>query len=263
VVSQPDRRRGRGSATAPSPVKAAALELGLPVTDTVADVVAAGWTSAWCVAYGRSSARPCSAAVPMVNLHFSLLPGGGAPPPSSGPCWPVTRRPGVLPSCSSRRGSTPARCSPCETVPIGAEEPADELRDRLVAVGSRCSSTPSCPASASRPPGRCPHRRPPRSTPPSSSSGWERPAVELHRPDPARSGVDHLPRAAPQGGARHARPRATEPGPPGTIGADGLTVATGAGSLRLVEVQPEGKAPQPADAWRNGARPGPDDRLGT
>jgi methionyl-tRNA formyltransferase len=31
VVSQPDRRRGRGSALVPSPVKARALELGLPV----------------------------------------------------------------------------------------------------------------------------------------------------------------------------------------------------------------------------------------
>ena len=42
VVSQPDRRRGRGSALVPSPVKAAALELGLPVTDRVDDVVDAG-----------------------------------------------------------------------------------------------------------------------------------------------------------------------------------------------------------------------------
>ena len=38
VVSRPDRRRGRGGALVPSPVKAAALELGLPVTDKVDDV---------------------------------------------------------------------------------------------------------------------------------------------------------------------------------------------------------------------------------
>ena len=38
VVSRPDRRRGRGGALVPSPVKAAALELGLPVTDRVDDV---------------------------------------------------------------------------------------------------------------------------------------------------------------------------------------------------------------------------------
>ena len=40
VVSQPDRRRGRGGATSPSPVKAAALDLGLPVTDRIDDVIA-------------------------------------------------------------------------------------------------------------------------------------------------------------------------------------------------------------------------------
>src|SRR5262245_30413524 len=37
VVSRADARRGRGSATSPSPVKAAALELGLLVTDRVDD----------------------------------------------------------------------------------------------------------------------------------------------------------------------------------------------------------------------------------
>ena len=31
VVTQPDRRRGRGKALVPSPVKARAVELGLPV----------------------------------------------------------------------------------------------------------------------------------------------------------------------------------------------------------------------------------------
>ena len=39
VVSRADARRGRGSATAPSPVKAAALELGIPGTDLVDDVL--------------------------------------------------------------------------------------------------------------------------------------------------------------------------------------------------------------------------------
>jgi methionyl-tRNA formyltransferase len=49
-------------------------------------------------------------------------------------------------------------------------------------------------------------------------------------------------------------------GAPGTV--DGDRVVTGAGTLRLVEVQPEGKGRQPATAWRNGARPTPGERLG-
>ncbi|HEV2759148.1 MAG TPA: hypothetical protein VGV86_06220, partial [Acidimicrobiales bacterium] len=54
------------------------------------------------------------------------------------------------------------------------------------------------------------------------------------------------------------------PGPelaPGEIDADALLVGTGEGALELVEVQPEGKGPQPAAAWRNGARLQPGEQL--
>jgi methionyl-tRNA formyltransferase len=42
----------------------------------------------------------------------------------------------------------------------------------------------------------------------------------------------------------------------------GLDVACGDGALRLVVVQPEGRAPMSAEAWRNGARPAADEELG-
>src|SRR5207237_1410712 len=74
VVCRPDKRRGRGGALLPSPVKAAALELGLPVTDKVDDVVDAGADLAVVVAFGRLIKKPVLDAVPMVNMHFSLLP---------------------------------------------------------------------------------------------------------------------------------------------------------------------------------------------
>ena len=41
---------------------------------------------------------------------------------------------------------------------------------------------------------------------------------------------------------------------PGAIDVTSLGVGAGEGALELVEVQPEGKGPQPAAAWRNGAR---------
>jgi methionyl-tRNA formyltransferase len=44
---------------------------------------------------------------------------------------------------------------------------------------------------------------------------------------------------------------------------DGVVVGAGDGTgLELLEVQPEGKGPQAASAWRNGARPEPHERLG-
>ena len=53
------------------------------------------------------------------------------------------------------------------------------------------------------------------------------------------------------------------PLPPGQVDASSLRVGTGDGALALVSVQPEGKGPQDAAAWRNGARLQPGERLGT
>jgi len=52
VVTRPDRRRGRGSELTPSPVKAAALRLGLTVTHRLADVADVDAERAVVVAYG-------------------------------------------------------------------------------------------------------------------------------------------------------------------------------------------------------------------
>ncbi|MSZ87756.1 MAG: hypothetical protein F2585_00275, partial [Actinobacteria bacterium] len=81
VVTRPDRRRGRGGELSPSPVKAAATELGLPVTDDLEAVLDAGVDLAVVVAYGRIIPMRILEQVPMVNLHFSLLPRwrGAAP----------------------------------------------------------------------------------------------------------------------------------------------------------------------------------------
>jgi methionyl-tRNA formyltransferase len=81
VVSRADARRGRGGRTMPSPVKAAALELGLPVSDRVDDVLATGADLGVVVAFGRIIRPHVLAALPMVNIHFSLLPRwrGAAP----------------------------------------------------------------------------------------------------------------------------------------------------------------------------------------
>ncbi|MTB02055.1 MAG: methionyl-tRNA formyltransferase, partial [Actinobacteria bacterium] len=53
VISGSDKRRGRGGELSPSPVKAAALELGLSVSDHLEDVLTAGVDLAVVVAYGR------------------------------------------------------------------------------------------------------------------------------------------------------------------------------------------------------------------
>ena len=60
VVSGADKRRGRGKQTSPSPVKAAALELGLPVTADPEDLLAVDADLGVVVAFGRIIRPHCS-----------------------------------------------------------------------------------------------------------------------------------------------------------------------------------------------------------
>ena len=92
VVSQPDRRRGRGKTLMPSPVKARALELGLPVftperirreAATQAELAALGADAYVVVAFGQILPPEVLAQPPLGcwNGHGSLLPRwrGAAP----------------------------------------------------------------------------------------------------------------------------------------------------------------------------------------
>lgn len=84
VVTRVDKKRGRGGALSPSPVKAAAIELGVPVShdpDDVLQAVADGAELGVVVAYGRMIKPHILDVIPMVNAHFSLLPRwrGAAP----------------------------------------------------------------------------------------------------------------------------------------------------------------------------------------
>ena len=89
VVTQPDRRRGRGDRPRPSPVKEAAEALGLPVRtpdrsrEVVDEVAASGAELGVVVAFGQLLPQALLDALPrgFVNVHFSLLPRwrGAAP----------------------------------------------------------------------------------------------------------------------------------------------------------------------------------------
>jgi methionyl-tRNA formyltransferase len=81
VVTRPDRRRGRGGALSPSPVKAAALEHGLTVVHRLADLADVNVERGIVVAYGAIIPAALLERIPMLNVHFSLLPRwrGAAP----------------------------------------------------------------------------------------------------------------------------------------------------------------------------------------
>ncbi len=83
VVTQPDRRRGRGAGLIATPVKAAALERGIGVSYAPDDLLTLSppVDLAVVVAFGQLIRPHVLAAVPMLNVHFSLLPRwrGAAP----------------------------------------------------------------------------------------------------------------------------------------------------------------------------------------
>ena len=81
VITPPDRRRGRGSDVSASPVKAAALAHGLRVADSLDALDDLEVERAVVVAYGALIPASTLSRIPMLNVHFSLLPRwrGAAP----------------------------------------------------------------------------------------------------------------------------------------------------------------------------------------
>jgi len=247
VVTRADKRRGRGGTVTPSPVKAAALELGLPVSHSVDDVLTAvrddGAELGVVVAFGQIVKPHVLDQVPMVNLHFSLLPRwrGAAPverallagDPVTGVCVMALEE-------GLDTGGVYAR----RDVPIGAETTAAELRSELVDVGtSLLVDTLDRPLDAWI---DLPEPQVGDITYASKFASadfeidWSLAAVDVHR----------LIRV---GGAwttfRDKRLKINE-----ARLVDGRVVP--------VTVQPEGKPAMAFDAWRNGARPSPDELFG-
>jgi methionyl-tRNA formyltransferase len=255
VVSAADRRRGRGSATSPSPVKAAALEVGLPVTSRVDDVLGVGADLGVVVAYGRLIRPHVLAEVPMVNLHFSLLPRWRGAAPVERAILAGDAETGVC-LMQLEEGLDTGPVYACERLPIRPEETVDELRGRLVEVGTDLLLRSLRGGLGEPTPQQGEVSYAAKLDPAELRLDWGRPAVELHR-------VVRLGRAwTTFRGARLRvlRARLAEArGAPGEL--TGGTIAAGEGALELIEVQPEGKRRMPASAWLAGARPQPGERL--
>jgi methionyl-tRNA formyltransferase len=135
VVSQPDKRRGRGGKLVPSPVKQAALDLGLPVADRVDDTLDAGADLGVVAAFGRLIKPHVLERLPMVNLHFSLLPRWRGAAPVERAILAGDERTGVDLMVVEEGLDTGGIYDRAE-VDIGPDETADELRARLAALGS-------------------------------------------------------------------------------------------------------------------------------
>jgi methionyl-tRNA formyltransferase len=261
VVCQPDKPAGRGLELRPPPVKLRAIELGLPVVqpakvrtpEFAAWVRDAGADVALVIAYGRilppavleAPRRGC------LNLHASLLPWyrGAAPIP-----WAIVRgetETGIS-LMQMDEGMDTGPVFSRHRLPIGAETTADALTLELAELaaevvradlgravaGELLSVAQDHAAATTAPMLEKEHGR----------IAWARPAQAVH---------DHVRGMTSWPGAfTTARGKALkvlesrvgagdgEAGPPGTVvaaGKQGIDVACGTGTLRVLRAQVEGR----------------------
>ncbi len=145
VVSQPDRPRGRGRAIEDTPVKSAAKELGVDVLqpEKVGDESALAWMRARepelgvVVAFGQfipKSVRELPR-LGLINGHASLLPRWRGAAPIEWAIDAGDARTGISVMRVVREMDAGDVCLTRET-PIGADETAGELAERLAALAA-------------------------------------------------------------------------------------------------------------------------------
>ena len=244
VVTRPDARRGRGSTTSASPVKQAAQRHGLGIHHSVDDLLGLGIDLGVVVAFGQIIKPHVLAEIPMVNLHFSLLPRWRGAAPVERAILAGDTVTGVC-LMEVTRGLDEGGVFAHVEVPIGDTTTATELRADLVEAGVGLlldALTGGSTAGLGEP-------RP--------QTGEVTYAAKITSAD-LRLDWDADPvqllRQVRVGGAwttlRGKRLKV-------------LRAHLGPGGLELDEVQPEGRGPMPWSDFVRGARLAPHERLGS
>jgi len=267
VVTGPPRRRGRGAAPSPTPVAECASVAGVPVHHDLGVLDEVTVDLGVVVAFGTILPTSLLERVPMVNLHFSLLPRWRGAAPVERAILAGDERTGVC-VMQVDEGLDTGGVLACRTTDIGSDETAASLSARLADVGAALLVDTL--------------RRPLPAPVPQSGEAtyaakigaddlvldWSLPAVTLER----RVRIGGAWTTARHRRLRVTAARAVSPSvagatastlAPGEVHLGGeVTVGTGDGVLDLIEVVPAGRAPQRATDWVRGWRPATGERLG-
>lgn len=280
VFTQPDKPQGRRMVLTPPPVKELALARGIPVfqpakmrdgealgilTELAPDLIVV-------VAYGKILPKDILDCPKLgcVNVHGSLLPKYRGAAPIQ---WTVLNGDpvaGVTTMFMAQGMDTGDMILKAET-PVGPDETAGELFDRLAPMGAQLLSDTLKLFAAGGPVPRTPQREEDATSAPMLTKAmgeldFEKDAGTLHN---LVRGMNPWPGAWTLCGGRTlkvhaARPAETTQGAaPGTLlSGKALTVACGEGALELLTVQPEGKGRMSGEDYRRGARLEAGTRLG-
>jgi methionyl-tRNA formyltransferase len=281
VVTQPDRPAGRGRAPEPPPTKQAAQRLDIPVLQpetlrdpsVVAQLAALRPDVGVVAAYGEILRKDVLAIPPLgyLNIHPSLLPLHRGPAPVAGAILAGDQQSGVtVMRLESKMDAGPILAQ--QRVPIAPEARAGELTRALFEIGAALLVEALPPYAAGQivpvpqDESQASYTRLLQKA--DGAIDWGAPAIQIERMTRA---YDPWPgtwtswRGQPLKiiGAR-AQAGWQGDAPPGTLldQSDGLWVATGAGALELLLVQPAGKRALRALEWRHGLRDITGARLG-
>jgi methionyl-tRNA formyltransferase len=257
VVTNPDKRRGRGRGVSPSPVKQAALKMGLDVSHDVSDVLDVAADIGVVVAFGRLINPEILDALAMVNIHFSLLPRWRGAAPVERALLEGDAETGIcLMGLEEALDTGPIYRRIRER--IRDDDTLHTLRDRLVELsGPLLVSAFAEGLGVPRPQvGEATYAR--KLDPSELQIDWSVTAAGIERL--TRLGgawTDFRGKRLRIWSVRHTASSDLESG-----AVLGDRVGTGSSDLVFDVVQPEGKAQMNAAAWLNGAHMGPDERLG-
>lgn len=276
VVTQPDRPAGRGRKPEPCPVGRIAKEIGAPVLtpERVREATAMAAIAAWrpdvivVAAYGQFLPRALLDLPPRgaINIHPSLLPRYRGAAPIQ---WAIAngeRVTGVsIIFLTEHMDAGDIIFS--EPLEIRDDDTAVTLTPRLAELGARLLLRALDALRTGAPP-RTPQDESlatfaPKLKKEDGRIDWRRPAVEIRnrirgfQPWPGaffewpRRGLTVRVLSA----AAEADVGGNAPGQVIAAGGGGLCVATGAGAVRLLELQPEGRRAMPAAAFCAGYKP--------
>ena len=268
VVTRPDKRRGRGSETSPSPVKATAVRFNIPCFDSIDAVLdhlhhqesLVGVTGV-VVAYGRILKEPLISLIPLVNLHFSLLPRwrGAAPVERAILSGDATTGSSIM---QIEEGLDTGGVYAVEEVDILSHESAGELRSRLGVVGARHLVQllrDGFPQPAPQNGGPV-HAE--KISPAELQIHWSQPAINAQRQVRVGGAFTYFRNARVKvlDARVHNNDAENTGGTSFTTGAivqlrkDGVVVQTANGHLLVSQVQAKSKKPMLARDWANGLR---------
>ena len=273
VYCQPPRPAGRGRAVRRCPVHETALALGLEVRtparlrrneDEHAAFAALDLDAAVVAAYGLILPEPMLAAPRRgcLNIHASLLPRWRGAAPIQAAILAGDAESGVT-IMQMDAGLDTGPMLLAEAVPIGPRTTASMLHDALADLGSRLILRALDENPQPRPQLEAGMTYAPKLSREDGRIDWTRDAVQLDRQVRALNpwpGTFTFLTGAPLKVLEAAL--ASGDGEPGTVLDDALTVAAGAGALRLARVQAPGRAAMDAASFLRGHPIAPGARLG-